>query len=62
MLNSLRNILLKEQVFTLSPLNGLSQVAWNNIPLFGQVKLKRPSILQIYDAVCDFLSAALAYL
>jgi len=62
MFNSIRNILLKEQVFSLSQLNGLSQAAWKRILLFGHVKLKRPSILQLYDAVCDFLSTALAYL
>jgi len=62
MLNSIINMLLKEQVFTLSQLNGLSQAAWKHILLFGHVKLKRPSILQLYDAVCDFLSIALTYL
>ena len=43
MLNSIRNIPLKEQVFTLSQLNALSQATWNRILLFGHVKLKRPS-------------------
>jgi len=54
MLNSIRNILLKEQMFTLSQLNGLSQATWNRIFLFGYVNLKRPSFLQLYDAVCNF--------
>jgi len=62
MLNSIRNILLKEQVFTSSQLNGLIRVAWKRILLFGHIELKHPSILQLYDAVCDFLSIALAYL
>jgi len=62
MLNSIRNILLKEQVFTLSQLNGLSQAAWKCILLFGHAKLNRTSILQLYDAVCDFLSKTLTYL
>jgi len=54
MLNSIGNILLKEQMFTLSQLNGLSQATWNRIFLFGHVKLKRPSSLQLFDAVCNF--------
>jgi len=58
MLNSIRNIILKEQVFTLSQLNGLSQATWNRILLFGHDKLKRS--LHLYNAVCNFLSTALA--
>ena len=54
MLNSIRNILLKEQVFTLSQLNILNQAAWKRMLLLGHAKLKRPSIFQLYDAVCDF--------
>jgi len=49
-------------VFTLSQLNRLSQAAWKRMLVFGLAKLKRPSILQLYDAVCDFLSTALTYL
>jgi len=60
MLNSIRNILLKEQVFTLSQLNALSQTTWNRILLFGLVKLKRSSSLQACDVICNFLSTALA--
>jgi len=60
MLNSIRNILLKEQVFRLSQLNGLSQVTWNHMLLFAHVKLKCLSSLQLYDAVRNFLSTALA--
>jgi len=62
MLNCIRNILLKEQVFTLSQLNRLSPAAWKRLPLFGHAKLKRPSILQLYDSVCDVRSTALTYL
>ena len=62
MLNSLRNIILKEQVFSLSQLNRLSQAAWKRILLFGHAELNRPSILQLYDAACDFLATALTYL
>jgi len=61
MSNSIRNILLKEQVFTLSQLNRLSPAAWKRLLLFGHAKLKRPYILQLYGAVCDFLSTALTY-
>ena len=38
--NSIRNILLKEQVFTLPQLNRLSQAAWKRMLLFGHAKLK----------------------
>ena len=62
MSNSIINIHLKEQVFTLSQLNKLSPAAWKRLLLFGHAKLKRPSNLQLYDAVSDFLSAALTYL
>jgi len=62
MFNSIRNILLKEQVFSLSQLNRLIQAAWKRILLFGHAELNRPSILQLYDTVCDFLSTALTYL
>jgi len=34
------DILLKEQVFTLSQLNPLSQATWNRILLSGHVKLQ----------------------
>ena len=60
--NSIRNIILKEQVFTLSQLNRLSPASWKRLLLFGHVKLKRPYTLQLNDAVCDFLSTALTYL
>jgi len=60
-LHSIRNILLKEQVFSLSQLNRLSQAAWKRILLFGQAELNCPSIMQLYDAVCNFLSTALTY-
>ena len=43
MLNSIRNVLLKEQVFSLSQLNRLSQAAWKRILLFGHAELNRPS-------------------
>jgi len=62
MSNSIRNILLKEQVFTLSQLNRLSPAAWKRLLLFGHAKLKRPYILQLFGAVSDFLSTALTYL
>jgi len=61
-LNSIRNILLKEQVFTLYQLNRLGQAAWKCMILFGHAEQNRPSILQLYDAVCDFLSTALTHL
>ena len=60
MLNSIRNILLKEQVFTLSHLNALSQAAWNHILLFGHDERKRPFSLHLYDVFCNFHSTALA--
>jgi len=60
MLNSIINILLKEQVFTLSQLNELIQATWNRILSFRHVKLKRLSSLQLYDAVCYFLLTALS--
>ena len=56
MLNSIRNILLKEQVFTLSQQNILSQAAWKLMLLFGHAKLKRPSILQLYNLSLSFNS------
>jgi len=62
LLNSIRNILLKEQVFTLSQRNRLSPAAWKRMLLCGHSKQKLPSILQLYDAVCDFLSTALTNL
>jgi len=62
MLNSIKKILLKVQVFTLSQLNGSCQATWNRILLLGHVKLKHRSTLQLHDAVCNFLSTALAYL
>jgi len=54
MLNSIRKILLKVQVFTLSQLNGSCQATWNRILLLGHVKLKHRSTLQLHDAVCNF--------
>jgi len=60
MLNSIGNILFKEQAFTLSQPNVLSQAIWNRILLSGHVELKRDFSLQLYDAVCNFLSTALA--
>jgi len=47
-------------VLTLSQLNGLSQATWNRIHLFGRVKFKPLSSLQLYDAFCNFLSTPLA--
>jgi len=49
-------------VFSLSQLNRLSQAAWKRILLFGHAELKRPFILQLFLAVCDFLSTDLTYL
>jgi len=48
MINSITDILLKEQVFTLSQLNTISQATWHRFLLVGHVKLKRPSSLQLY--------------
>jgi len=62
MLDSIRNILLigTGTVFTLSRLTGFSQATWNHILLFRHLKVKCPSSLQLYDAVCNFLSTGLA--
>jgi len=55
MLNSIRNTLLEEHVFTLSQPNGLSEATWKRILLFGHVKLKRPFTLQLYDVFVSFV-------
>jgi len=57
MLNSIRNILLKEQVFTLSQLKKTDSVKLHGSVFSYLATLNSNALpfLQLYDAVCDFL-------